>query len=156
RRKGGGVAYVSASSRLRRGPGEPVLECIVRDVTEKYEAERRLRTLADVVTYSADAIVSVDASCRVSSWNVGAQVIFGYSAAEMIGQPYRKLVPADRLDEFKNVIRARVEAEGHLLGFETERLRKDGRCVPVSLTVTRLRLGDGLDLGWSAVIRDIT
>ncbi|HZI93221.1 MAG TPA: PAS domain S-box protein, partial [Patescibacteria group bacterium] len=156
RRRNGGTAYVSATSRLRHGPDEPVLECIIRDVTERYEAERRLRTLTDVVTYSADAIVSVDPGCRITSWNVGAQLVFGYSAEEMTGQPYQRLVPQDRLDEFLHIIRSRVEKEGHLVGFETERLHRDGSRIPVSLSVTRLRHNGGPDLGWSVVVRDIT
>jgi PAS domain S-box-containing protein len=156
RAKNGRAVYVSISIRLRREVGEAVLESIVRDMSERYEAQRRLRALTDVVSYSADAILSVDPDCRVGSWNVGAESIFGYAADEIIGRPYQTLVPPDLLDQFRDVIRHRVEREGHLRGFETERLRKDGRRFPVSLTITRLRHNGDPELGWSVVIRDIT
>ncbi|HEY3174212.1 MAG TPA: PAS domain S-box protein [Candidatus Polarisedimenticolia bacterium] len=156
RAKGGRLVYVSISIRMRQDGGEVVLESIVRDVSERYEVERRLRALTDVVNYSADAIISVDPACRVASWNVGAETIFGYTADEITGSPYLTLVPPDLADQLRDVIKVRVEKEGHLQGFETERLHKDGRRIPVSLTVTRLRHNGGPDLGWSVVVRDIT
>jgi len=159
KRKDGGIAYVSASTRLRQGSGEPVLEAIVRDVTERYEVERRLRTLTDVVTYSADGIISLDAGARISSWNKGAELMLGYTAQEVTGKPYQTIVPPELMQELCEVIKPRVEKEGHLQGFETERLHKDGRRIPVSATVTRLRDvpdGNGPDLGWSVILRDIT
>ncbi|HET6372655.1 MAG TPA: PAS domain S-box protein [Candidatus Polarisedimenticolia bacterium] len=156
KRKDGTVGYMNVSVRLRRGAGEPVLECIIRDVTERYEVERRLRMLNHVVNHSADAIVAIDPEGNVASWNVGAEQILGYRADEMIGKPYRTVVPPECLDEYVNVLKSRVETEGYLPGFETERLHKDGRRIPVSITVTRLRNNGGPDLGWSAVLRDIT
>ncbi len=156
KRKDGGRCYVNVSTRLRRGDGEPVLECIVRDATERFELERRARLLADAVTYSADAIISLDPSCRITSWNVGAEALFGFTAAEMLGKTYQTIVPQDLMDEFCNVIRARVEKEGRLQGYETERLHRSGQRIPVSLTVTRLSVNGGPDLGWSVVVRDVT
>jgi len=156
RRKGGSLAFVSISSRLRRDSDPPVIESIIHDVTERYETERRSRVLADAVTYSADAILSLDAAARVTSWNKGAEKIFGYTAGEMLSKPYQTLVPPDKLDELCDVIRVRVEKEGYLQGYETVRLHKDGRRIPVSVTVSRLGGNGGPDLGWSAVVRDIT
>ncbi|HET9481724.1 MAG TPA: sigma 54-interacting transcriptional regulator [Candidatus Polarisedimenticolia bacterium] len=156
RRKDGGSARVNVSSRLRRDSGEPVLESIVRDVTEKHEMQHRVTALTDAVTWSADAIVSLDDECRVTSWNPGAEKTFGYTQSEMLGRPYRVLVPEDLADEFSNVLRARAERDGRVQGFETVRLHKDGRRVPVSVTATRLRHNGGPGLGWSIVLRDIT
>jgi PAS domain S-box-containing protein len=155
-RKGGGTAFVNFSARLRRGAGEPVIQCIIRDATERYEVERRMRMFNDVVTYSPDAIATIDPTGNVSSWNMGAQSIFGYTSEEMIGRQYRTIVPPDRIDEYLNDIKARVENEGHLVGFETERLHKDGRRIPVCVTVSRLKFNGGPDMGWSVVVRDIT
>jgi len=155
-RKDGGIAHVNVSSRMRTTHGEPQMESIVRDVTESYTLHQRLRLLSDVLTYSADAIISIDTACQVASWNLGAQQILGYTAEEIIGQPYLKLVPGDRHAEFTDVIRRRVEQEGRLLAFETERIHRDGRRIPVSVTVTRMRPADGPDMGWSVVLRDIT
>ncbi|HKY33690.1 MAG TPA: PAS domain S-box protein [Candidatus Polarisedimenticolia bacterium] len=156
RRKDGSAAFVSVSTRLRCGSGEPVMESIVRDVTERREVERRMRMLMDVVNYSADAILSLDTEGKVTSWNVGAQAILGHASEEMLGRHYETLVPADLLQEFRTVIRPRAEKEGHLQAYQTERLHKDGRRIPVSITVTRLRHNGGPDLGWSVVVRDIS
>ena len=156
RRKDGSLAHVNLSCRLRQESAEPVMESIIRDVTERWEVERQMRMLVDAVTHSADAIVSLDPEAHITSWNMGAEKIFGYTAAEMVGRPYRTLVPEDLMEELCEGIRDRIEKEGHLQGFETVRLHKDGHGIPVSVTASRMRQEGGEDLGWSIVLRDIT
>ena len=156
RRPDGTIVQVNVSMRVCQSDGETILRSTVRDVSERHEIERRLRLLANAVTCAADAIITLDSSCRILSWNKGGERILGYAASEIIGKPYMVLVPPDRIEEFNNVIRVQVEAHGHLQDFETRRLHKDGRQIPVSITVTRTRTGDPASDGWSAVIRDIS
>ncbi len=156
RRTDGAIVQVNASLRLCQHDGTTILRSIAGDVSERHEIERRLRLLANAVTCAADAIITLDASCHILSWNKGGERILGYTAEEIIGRPYTVLVPPDRLAEFQNVIRVKVEAHGHLQDFETRRLHKDGRQIPVSVTVTRINSGDPAADGWSAVLRDIS
>ncbi|MGH9868799.1 MAG: sigma 54-interacting transcriptional regulator [Candidatus Polarisedimenticolia bacterium] len=122
----------------------------------EYEVDRRLRALSDAIQYSADAILSVDADGMITSWNLGAESMFGYASGEFVGRPYETLVPPDLMDEFRNVVRARVDPEGHLQGFQTEWLHRDGRRIPVSVTVTKLGRNTMPPMGYSVVVRDIT
>jgi len=156
KRKDGRLAHVEVSSRLSRIGEESVIESIIRDVTQRFEIERKMRMLSDAVTYSADAFVSLDPDGRITSWNNGAEKIFGYTAAEMLDRPYQTLVPPERMDEFCGVIRKTVEREGQLQGFETVRLHKDGRRIPVSISVSMVHREEGQDPGISVVVRDIT
>ncbi len=157
RRGDGTIVHLNIATQPGHAPdGTPVLRSIVRDVTARHEAERRLKLLADAVTSSADAIVTLDAGCRILSWNRGAEEIFGYEAVEVIGGSYARLVPPDLMDEFQHVIRARAERDGQVAGYETWRLRKDGTRVPVSITVTRMPGERDAASGWSVVVRDIT
>ena len=155
RRPDGTIVQVNTSLKLCQSDGETILRGIVRDMSERHEIERRLRFLANAVTGAADVIITLDSSCRILSWNKGGERILGYAAEEIIGSPYTVLVPPDRLEEFQRVC-VEVEAHGHLQDFETRRLHKDGRQIPVSITVTRIKNSDPASDGWSAVLRDIS
>ena len=111
--------------------------------------------LAAIVDSSDDAIVSKSLRSIVTSWNQGAMRIFGYTADEMIGQPIDLLFPKDRLHEEVTILEriARGERVEH---FETQRVRKDGRVIDVSLTISPIRDRDGKIVGASKIARDIT
>jgi len=124
---------------------------------QRYLAERveeRAR-LAAIVESSDDAIVGKTLEGIVTSWNRGAEHIFGYTAEEMIGQPIARLVPPERRDDLSAILSAvrRGERVDH---FETERIRKDGRRVQVSLTVSPIRDARGRVIGASKIARDVT
>ncbi|HEX8098267.1 MAG TPA: PAS domain S-box protein, partial [Pyrinomonadaceae bacterium] len=91
----------------------------------------------------------------ITSWNRGAQRIFGYTAEEVIGQPVTILIPADHLDE-EPAILARLKAGERIEHYETVRVRKDGTLVDISLTVSPIRGPDGLIIGASKIARDIS
>ena len=91
--------------------------------------------LANVVQSSDDAIVSKDLNGIITSWNTAAERLFGYSAAEAIGQSIRMIIPQDRQDEEDRVLAA-IRAGQAVTHFETVRRRKDGTSVPISLTVS--------------------
>ncbi len=111
--------------------------------------------LAAIVESSDDAIVSKDLNGVITSWNAGAQRLFGYSAGEAIGRPVTLLIPEDRLDEEPDILR-RVRAGERVDHYETVRRRKDGTLVDISLTVSPIRDGDGRVIGASKIARDIT
>jgi len=131
---------------------EELLAARTRDL-RKTHAE-----LSDILANSADAIVGLDPEGRVRVWNRGAEVLFGYSAAEAIGQVADQLlVPAGaRADREAAFIRQELEQRGAVVNFQTHRLTKDGRLIPVSVTQTSLVDEDGNALGTSLIIRDTT
>jgi PAS domain S-box-containing protein len=111
--------------------------------------------LAAIVESSDDAIIGKDLSGRIMTWNAGAERVFGYRAEEVTGLPITILVPPERLDEEANIL-ATLRQGGRIDHFETERLRKDGRRIPVSLSVSPIRDARGELVGAAKIARDIT
>jgi PAS domain S-box-containing protein len=111
--------------------------------------------LASIVDSSDDAIVSKTLDGVITSWNRGAEQLFGYSAAEAIGQHIYLIIPEDRRSEEDDVL-ARLRRGEKIDHFETVRRTKDGRRVPISLTVSPIRDSTGVIVGASKVARDIT
>jgi PAS domain S-box-containing protein len=110
--------------------------------------------LAAIVEHSDDAIISKDLNGIVTSWNIGAEQIFGYKAAEIVGQSILKLIPPDRHGE-EDFIIGKVRKGERIKHYDTVRRRKDGTLVDVSLTVSPI-LADGKIVGVSKIARDIT
>jgi len=113
------------------------------------------RLLASIVESSADAIVSKDLNGIVTSWNAGAERLFGYTAREMIGTPILRLIPLDRHDEEPDIL-TRIRQGERIELYETIRRRKDGRLVDVSITVSPVKDSTGKVIGASKIARDIT
>jgi PAS domain S-box-containing protein len=111
--------------------------------------------LAAIVESSDDAIVSKDLTGVITSWNRGAEQLFGYTAAEAIGQSITMLIPPDRLSEEDHVL-GRIRRGERVEHFETTRRRKDGTSVDVSLTVSPILDSSGAIVGASKIARDIT
>ncbi len=111
--------------------------------------------LAAIVASSDDAIVSKNLDGIVLSWNRGAEQIFGYSAAEMIGQRIDRIFPPDRLEEEPRILE-RLKRGERVDHFETIRRRKDGRLIEVSVTISPIHSRDGKIVGASKIARDIT
>jgi PAS domain S-box-containing protein len=127
---------------------------IARDITEIKRLERDARHFAAIVASSDDAITSQTLDGTVVTWNVAAERMFGYSAAEIIGRSIRLIVPDDRQAEEDRVLAAvsRGETVDH---FETVRQRKDGSRVSISLTVSPIRDAQGSITGASQIARDL-
>ena len=117
-------------------------------------ADEVRQQLAAIVTSSEDAIVSFTVDGIVTSWNRGAEALYGYSAAEIIGRPISVLVPPDRLEEFGNNM-ARLNREERVGSYQTERLDKNGTRLTVLLSVSPLRNEEGKLVGASAIARDV-
>jgi PAS domain S-box-containing protein len=122
-------------------------------------AERRAQTqesrLAAIVESSDDAIIAKDLSGIITSWNKGAQRIFGYAAEEIVGSPIMRIIPADRQDEERRILQAIRRGE-RVEPFETVRQAKDGRRIDVSIAVSPIHDSSGHVVGASKTARDIT
>ena len=111
--------------------------------------------LAAIIESSQDAIVSESLGGVITSWNPGAEQMYGYSAAEMLGQSLQRLVPPDRREELGDLL-VRVHRGERVAHFETERLCRDGRRIPVSISISPVVDADGRIVGVSRIARDIT
>jgi len=132
------------------------------DITERHEAERRIREsearsrgIAAIVESSEDAVLTKDLNGVITSWNHGATRLFGYTAEEVIGKPITILIPAERHDEEPSIL-ARIRRGERIDHYETVRQRKDGSTVDISLTVSPVRNPEGKIIGASKIARDIT
>src|ERR1044071_6323524 len=111
--------------------------------------------LAAIVESSDDAIVSKDLNGIITSWNKGAEDLFGYTADEAIGQSITILIPSDRLSE-EDMVLGRIRRGERVDHFDTIRQRKDGALVPISLTVSPIRDANGTVVGASKIARNIS
>lgn len=150
------VAFLPYPTPLRDTSGTLLgaLNLLV-DITDRKAAESARAYLAAIVDSSDDAIISKDLNGIVTSWNRGAEAIFGYSVAEMIGRSTTVLFPPDRLYEEDEIL-ARLRRGEKIDHFETVRRRKDGRKIDVSLTISPILDGAGRIIGASKIARDIT
>jgi PAS domain S-box-containing protein len=119
------------------------------------QSDLEFRHLAKIVDSSDDAIVSKDLNGTVLSWNGAAERMFGYTAAEMVGQSIRTIIPEDRQAE-EDFVLSRIRAGEAVRHYETVRQRKDGTLVPISLTVSPLYDNAGTVIGASKIARDIS
>lgn len=119
------------------------------------ETQRQIARLAAIVRSSEDAIFSIDLAGLVTDWNPGAERLYGYKAVEILGQHVSCLVPEERLEELTTVIQRILQGE-HIPSYETQRRRKDGSLVEVSVTVSPLHDAAGQVVGISAIAQDIT
>jgi PAS domain S-box-containing protein len=128
---------------------------VFRDVTERRRAEDAHRRLAAIVASSDDAILGKALDGTITSWNAGAERLYGYTAAEIIGQPFSLLVPPDRAEEARQSIR-RIQQGERLSHFETVRQRKGGSRVDVSVSYSPIRDDEGRVIGTAVITRDIS
>ncbi|HMD48782.1 MAG TPA: PAS domain S-box protein [Bryobacteraceae bacterium] len=140
---------------LRHSDGTTVQLAITRDVTKRKRAERAALLLGAIVDSSDDAIISKDLDGIITSWNVSAERLFGYTAGEVIGKPVTILIPADRLDEEPRIL-SRLRRGERVDHFETIRKRKDGELLDISLTISPVKDQHGTIIGVSKIARDIT
>lgn len=153
--KGARSHMESNAAPLRRSGGDTVQLAITHDVTERKRAERAALLLGEIVNSSDDAIISKDLNGIITSWNISAERLFGYTADEAIGKPVTILIPSDRLDEEPNIL-SRLKRGERVDHFETIRRRKDGLMLDISLTISPVKDRQGNILGISKIARDIT
>jgi PAS domain S-box-containing protein len=138
---------------MRGSAGE--VEGILIHGVDVTKAERANNLLGAIVDSSDDAIVSKNLDGMITSWNKGAQRIFGYTAEEAIGKHISLIIPADRRDEEIDILR-RIKAGNRIDHFETVRQRKDGTLFDISVTISPVKDSTGRIIGASKVARDIS
>lgn len=121
----------------------------------RLKADKAIGLLAAIVDSSDDAIVSKTLDGIITSWNAGAERLFGYTASEAVGQHISLIIPPDRMGE-ETVIIERIKKGEGIEHFDTVRVRKDKKPLDISLTISPLRDGSGKIIGASKIARDIT
>jgi len=136
--------------------GKPYQYVAIRaDITERKRAEMAASRLAAIVEFSNDAIIGKDLNGMVTSWNTGAEKIFGYSAGEMIGTSMVRLIPGDQEDDERLILES-VKRGETVDQFETVRRTKDGRLIDVSVTASPIRDAAGQIIGVSKAAANIS
>ncbi|MFN7948819.1 MAG: PAS domain S-box protein [Blastocatellia bacterium] len=156
-RKDGSLVWADVHRTLvKDADGKPlyVVGAIV-DISERRRAAEVSARLAAIVSSSADAIISKTLDGRITSWNAGAEAIFGYTAEEITGQPITRLFPPELVAEEEHIL-TRIRRGENIKHYETVRVTKDGRRLDVSLTISPIKDGTGKIIGASKILRDVT
>lgn len=127
----------------------------IRDISDRVRLESTRALLASIVETSQDAIISIDFNAKITSWNHGAEMLFGYTASEMIGMPISLLRPTHLPADDKTLLE-QIHAGHRIDQYEAIRVRKDGRLVDVLLTLSPIRERSGKIIGASKTARDMT
>jgi PAS domain S-box-containing protein len=153
----GGKRWIHARYTPHRDDrGEIVgVVCLVTDISARREAGHARARLAAIVDCSDDAIVSKTLEGKITSWNAGAERLFGYTAKEAVGQPITMLIPEDRHYEEQRILE-RLRHGSAVPPYETIRRRKDGSLFDISLSVSPIIDESGRIVGASKIARDIT
>ena len=136
----GSVTWAASTKMpLRRASGEIIGTFgVSRDITQRKQSEEESRFLASIVESSDDAIVGLNLDGTIASWNRGAERLYGYAAAEVLGRPHALLIPPDRPGELPRLLEE-VGKGARILTFETKRVAKDGTSIDVSLTISPIK-----------------
>ncbi len=163
-RKDGSECPIDDSAAPIRDEYGIVSGCVLtfRDVTAQRRVEHErasqlltARLLASIIESSDDAIIGKSLDGVIQSWNAGAERLFGYNAAEAVGRHISLVIPPDRLAEEDHIIASLKEGR-RIEHFETERVRRDGRLILVSLTISPIKDEAGVVVGASKIVRDVT
>jgi|GEM_PF-1810817 len=154
RRKDGTELAIEVSQSPVATAGGVLVSSAIRDITDRKRAEEQRSRLAAIVDSSDDGIVGKTLEGLVTSWNRGAELMFGYSADEIVGRSISLLVPPEHAPEEARILE--VAARGSVQHIETVRRTKDGRAVDVSLTISPVYDARGQVSGIAKVARDVT
>lgn len=155
--KDGGMTPVLYNASVYRDESGDVVGVFAaaRDISMLKQAEERIQMLANVVESSDDAIITKSLEGHITSWNKGAQSIYGYSAEEIVGKDISILAPLPQKAEIKQLIE-KIKRGEHVIHYDTMRVRKDGKEINVSLTLSPVFDSSGALVGISTIARDIT
>ena len=130
--------------------------CVIcEDITERKKAEQTHRLLASIIASTSDAVIAKDTKGTIISWNKAAERLYGYSEEEIIGQNISRIIPADRKEEMGKIFSS-IKLGESVSNLETRRIRKDGRIIDVSVTISPIMDDAGNVTGASTIARDIT
>ncbi len=142
--------------RLHHGDGPPHVIVAFTDITEQRQRTATIMQMADIVAHSQDAIVSKKLDGIITTWNPGAQTLFGYAPNEAIGQPFARLLIPQEARAGEQQIRECIARGERVAPFDLALLRKDGQSLQVSVTTSAVRDADQAIVGASIIARDIT
>ncbi len=154
-RKDGSQILVSVKGTMLTYEGKPAIQFSFRDMTKREHAYETKSSLAAIVESSDDAIIGKTLDGVITSWNKGAENLYGYSAEETKGKSVSILIPPSLTDELPKIFE-RIKRGERIEHFETERMKKDGTVIQVSLAVSPIRDSTGRIVGASTMARDIT
>jgi len=146
---------IEASISQSEDRGRKLFTVIIRDVTERKQSEEARFRLAAIVECSDDAITSLDLDCIITSWNVGAERMYGFTQAEAVGKPIDLIIPPELRQEEGELLR-RVLQGDITERYETARRTKKGERIDISVSTSPLRDWTGKVIGVSKIARDIT
>lgn len=132
-----------------------VMVGVVTDITKAKRAELEIANLAAIVAFSSDAIIGKTVDGTITSWNAGAERLFGYPAEEAVGQSITIISPYELLDEERKILET-IKNGGLIENYETVRVRRSGERVHVAITVSPIRDSAGRVVGASSINRDIS
>jgi PAS domain S-box-containing protein len=156
-RKGGTRLWCSGVTTALRDEGGDLrgFAKVVRDISERRRADETSRWLAAIVESSGDAILGKTLDGLITTWNRGAERVFGYTAEEAKGKPVSLLIPPDLSDELPGIT-ARLRRGERIEPYDTVRVRKGGERLDVSVTISPVKDTTGQVVGASAIVRDIS
>jgi PAS domain S-box-containing protein len=154
-RADGSLIALEVSINRMPGDGPPMFAGFLSDITARKQTEEARALLDAIVKSSDDAIIGKTLEGVILSWNPGAERLFGYSPQEVLGQPMMMLIPPERQSEEPDIL-ARIAHGESVDHYETVRIRKDGRRIDVSVTISPMRDTQGKIVGASKIARDIT
>ena len=131
------------------------IDLLLGEIDHRQKTQLAIGQLHAVAETSQDAIITKDINGIITSWNKGAELVFGYEADEVIGKPINILIPPERLDEEPSILE-RIRGGQRIEHYETVRQRKDGTLIDISLSVSPLADARGVIVGASKIARDIT
>jgi len=128
---------------------------LLGDITERRKLEEAHSKLAAIVEFADDAIIGEELDGIITSWNKGAEIAYGYNAKDIVGKSISLLMPPSHPDEYKEVL-TKIACGETIKHYETQRRRKDGQIIDVSLTISPVKNPSGEIIGASTIARDIT
>lgn len=128
---------------------------IIRDITNRVRSAEKTRELASLVENTDDAIIGKNLNGIITSWNIGAEKIYGYKKEEVIGKPISVIIPEDKINDFHEIMK-KIKNGEKTKGFESKRRKKNGDLIDVSITVAPIYDLEGTLIGASNITRDIT
>jgi PAS domain S-box-containing protein len=146
---------LNARQIFRKNIGSNIILLAMEDITVRKHLEEVRDRLAMIVEFSNDAIFSITLDDIITSWNRGAENIFGYSAGEIIGSPIFTIIPTDRYHERVHIQKS-IQRGENVEHFETTRIRKDGSQILVSITTSPMLNAEGKITGNSVIAREVT
>src|SRR6201987_1306011 len=154
-RRDGSLVWGNLSISLLNSRPSSLVIAMVEDITDKKRAEEARFRHAAVIESSEDAIISKNRDAVITSWNAGAERLFGYAESEVVGEPITILIPPELQDD-ENKILEKLRAGERIEHYETIRVTKTGRKVEVSLSISPIKDSRGNIMGFSKIARDVS